>query len=101
MNAHIQRETRTYVIGRGGDIRVDDSTASGRHAELVVLGDSLYLTDLGSTNGTYLWREGRWERFQEGYVTADMTLAFGRCTRTVAALLAQVGLSPVKEGAAG
>lgn len=92
MNARRHHETRTYVIGRGGDIRLEDTATSGRHAELVVLGDSLYLTDLGSTNGTFVWRAGRWERFKEGFVTADMTLAFGRCTRTVADLLGQVGL---------
>ncbi|MGQ0624646.1 MAG: FhaA domain-containing protein [Sporichthyaceae bacterium] len=43
------------VLGRGTqvDLRVDDAGVSRRHAE-IQLGDSPYLVDLGSTNGTLL-----------------------------------------------
>ena len=41
-------------VGRSPDnaIRVDDSSVSGRHAQLVLVAESYHLKDLGSTNGT-------------------------------------------------
>ena len=44
------------VLGRGqaADIRLEDSFASGRHAQLEPHGDVIVVEDLGSTNGTYL-----------------------------------------------
>ena len=44
----------TYTIGRSPEnsIRVDDTSVSGRHAELVLVAEKSYLKDLGSTNGT-------------------------------------------------
>jgi predicted component of type VI protein secretion system len=44
----------TYTIGRSAEnsIRLDDVSVSGRHAQLVLIADSCYLKDLGSTNGT-------------------------------------------------
>lgn len=43
------------VLGRGTDvdIRFEDSAVSRRHAE-IVLGDTIYIKDLGSTNGTFV-----------------------------------------------
>src|SRR4051794_16249034 len=42
------------TIGRAPEnmIRLDDSSVSGRHAQLTVTGDSYELRDVGSTNGT-------------------------------------------------
>jgi predicted component of type VI protein secretion system len=44
----------TYTIGRSPEnaIRLDDSSVSSRHAELVLVTENCYLKDLGSTNGT-------------------------------------------------
>jgi hypothetical protein len=44
------------LLGRGdqADIRLEDGSASARHARLVPQGDVMVLEDLGSTNGTYL-----------------------------------------------
>jgi len=44
----------TYTIGRAPEnsIRLEDTSVSGRHAELVVVAENCYLKDLGSTNGT-------------------------------------------------
>ena len=44
----------THTIGRAPEnsIRLDDTSVSGRHAEIVVVGENCYLKDLGSTNGT-------------------------------------------------
>lgn len=44
------------VLGRSeqADIRLEDSFASGSHAELSLRGDTVVVEDLGSTNGTRL-----------------------------------------------
>src|SRR2546421_2664256 len=44
----------TYTIGRSPEnsIQLDDTSVSGRHAELAVVAENCYLKDLGSTNGT-------------------------------------------------
>ena len=44
----------THTIGRAPEnsIRLEDTSVSGRHAEIVVVGDNCYLKDIGSTNGT-------------------------------------------------
>ncbi len=44
------------LLGRGAaaDIRLEDSFASTRHAQLVPHGDVMVVEDLGSTNGTFL-----------------------------------------------
>lgn len=96
----------TYIIGRDdrrrgqggppagaaeqrGDRRyleLPHPTVSQRHAELVVLGGRCYLTDLGSTNGTWIARAGAREAFHEGYVDPATTLVFGECPCTLAEL---------------
>lgn len=47
---------RPVLIGRGSDaaIRLDDDYVSTRHAQIVASGDTWYVEDLGSTNGTYV-----------------------------------------------
>lgn len=44
----------SYTIGRSPEnsIRLEDVSVSGRHAELVLVAENVYLKDLGSTNGT-------------------------------------------------
>ena len=44
------------LIGRGSDaaIRLDDDYVSTRHARIARSGDTWYVEDLGSTNGTYI-----------------------------------------------
>ena len=44
----------THTIGRAPEssIRLEDNSVSGRHAELVLVGENCYLKDVGSTNGT-------------------------------------------------
>ena len=44
------------VIGRGknNDIQLNDAAASGKHAEIVTVGNDAFVHDLGSTNGTYV-----------------------------------------------
>ncbi len=44
------------LIGRGPDaqIRLDDDYVSTQHARIATTGDTWYVEDLGSTNGTYI-----------------------------------------------
>lgn len=49
-------DRRTTLIGRAPncDIRLDDGKVSGTHAQVVVNRDDAVLSDLGSTNGTFV-----------------------------------------------
>ena len=44
------------ILGRAptADVRIEDSFASSSHARIFPRGGSMYIEDLGSTNGTYL-----------------------------------------------
>jgi hypothetical protein len=44
------------VMGRApsSDVRIEDAFASSAHARIFPRGESMYIEDLGSTNGTYL-----------------------------------------------
>lgn len=86
-------ENRTYVIGRRGSIQLFDKTTSARHAELVVIDNQMYLTDLDSTNGTYLMEQGKRRRFKEGYINLEQTLSFGDQVCTVRELVARAQLA--------
>ncbi|GAA4443399.1 MULTISPECIES: EAL domain-containing protein [Novipirellula] len=53
---HLPIDDEPYVIGRkpGVSLRLQFRTVSGRHAALSIRDGALQLTDLGSTNGTYV-----------------------------------------------
>lgn len=55
IDEHILRQ-EIVTIGRGSenDIQLLDTTVSQKHAKLMVKPDSLYIEDMGSTNGTYV-----------------------------------------------
>jgi len=86
-------ENKTYIIGRRGSIQLFDKTTSSRHAELVVLNNQMYLTDLGSTNGTFIMNHGKRQRFKEGYIDLEQTLAFGEQVCTVRELIARAAIA--------
>ncbi len=86
-------ENKTYIIGRRGNIQLFDKTTSSRHAELVVLNNQMYLTDLDSTNGTFIMNQGKRKRFTEGYIDLDQTLSFGEQICTVRELIARAEIS--------
>jgi hypothetical protein len=60
------------TMGRsdGVDIKVDDQFASSAHARIFSRGDSMYVEDMGSTNGTYL--NGRQIKVAERLKMADV-----------------------------
>lgn len=45
-----------YRVGRavGNDIRIQDASMSGSHAEILVQGGMIIIKDLGSTNGIFI-----------------------------------------------
>lgn len=45
---------RSFIVGRGqeADVRLSDSSVSRRHARISVVGGTIVVEDLGSTNGT-------------------------------------------------
>ena len=42
------------VVGRAGDILVEDTRVSRRHCQVTLENDTVFAEDLGSTNGTYV-----------------------------------------------
>ena len=73
-----------FVIGRrSGDLVIEDSGASGRHAELHFTGETLTVSDLESTNGI-VWQESIVrEAFQIG---VGETFQIGRTKFTISAI---------------
>jgi EAL domain-containing protein (putative c-di-GMP-specific phosphodiesterase class I) len=53
---HIRVDTLPFLIGRQTDasLSIPSPTVSRKHAELTYYDDTLYLRDLGSTNGTFV-----------------------------------------------
>lgn len=79
-----------YRIGRRKDmdIVIDDPAVSRLHAELVETDDKRYfLTDCASTGGTFVKRDGEWEKVRQQFVTATEPVRFGNITETVTSLL--------------
>lgn len=83
----------TNTIGRaaGNDIVLDDRSMSRRHAELYWDGQQCVLTDLGSTNGTFLGGQ-RLVPHQPQLVSPEVPLSFG--PTMAAALTLDSGIAP-------
>ncbi len=69
------------LVGRGPhcDVVLRDESISRNHARLTIDGESVVLTDLGSSNGTYV--DG--EPARESRVGADAQIAFGGVAATL------------------
>jgi pSer/pThr/pTyr-binding forkhead associated (FHA) protein len=74
---HIIREPRV-VLGRGpeSDFQLQDSEVSRRHAMLEIHGEDAVVSDLGSTNGTYV--EG--VRIQRANIRSNQEFSLGTTT---------------------
>ena len=71
---------RTFLVGRHQDcdLRLDDTTVSRRHAEVVLTPDGrYYVTDCNSAGGSYLFNNGSWQPIRQAFVTASDRLRFG------------------------
>lgn len=105
----MRHEPRILIIGRQNsihpvDIAVDpaEDSVSKRHAQLTIgpSGD-LHLADLGSSNGTFLFTRGRWERFTQGPIYPSTKISFGDFETTGAELAreaAGVRMAPIYGG---
>ena len=81
----------TYKIGRNEDmdIRLDDPTVSRIHAELVVTANGkFYLTDCGSSGGTYVARNGEWIPVRQDFIAPTDAILLGRYQTTAPQLIA-------------
>lgn len=58
----------THILGREAEWMIPDPTVSRKHAQIDVVGSSITLKDLGSSNGTFL--NGK-------QINAEETIAFG------------------------
>ncbi len=84
---------QTLVVGRGldSDLVITDALASRRHAELRLDGTQLTVTDLGSSNGTFL---------DGARISAPMVLGPGSALRIGGAAGPQVQFEAAPTGAA-
>jgi pSer/pThr/pTyr-binding forkhead associated (FHA) protein len=81
---------KAYTIGRGqkADIVVADASVSRVHAELVSTDDGrYYLTDCGSTYGTFIQRDNAWKRIRQVYVRARDPVKLGEYETSAAQLM--------------
>ena len=83
----------TYLIGRSSkaDVVLGDSTVSRLHAELVRATDGAwYLTDRGSSGGTYLRDAKGWTPVRQEFVRPGDRLKFGGFECSVDELLRRI-----------
>ena len=83
-------------IGRGDDVDVlfKSTRISRFHAELLIEQNRYRLTDRDSTNGTRVFRRGRWQPVRQELVTLNESLQLGDRETTVAELLVMAGVTP-------
>jgi adenylate cyclase len=84
---------RAFSIGRkpDNDIVLNHESISRLHAELVLTDDGrAYLTDCGSSCGTGVMRQGKWENIQQAFIDTSELLRFGKYEIAAGSLLAQI-----------
>lgn len=63
-------------------------SVSRPHIEITVTDDGLYyVVDVGSANGTFVFRDGRWRRVTQDYVEKDEKIKLGTFETTIKDLL--------------
>lgn len=73
------------------DIRLDDITVSRIHAELVMTAKgTFYLTDCGSSGGSYVARNGEWIPIRQDFIRPTDVILLGRYQTTAPQLIAMV-----------
>ena len=81
-------------ISRGDrvDVSINDPSVSRLHAELVVCeSNRFYLSDCGSTGGTFVGRDGGWVPIKQEYVEAGESILLGHFPTTASQLVALAG----------
>ncbi len=92
-------EGMTFTVGREGHVYIDSPTVSKQHAELKIIHGRIYLRDMNSTNGIYLWKNRRLVYFEEGYVSPLQYIQLGDHRCLVQDLLAIVSMYTVFDNA--
>ena len=82
-----ERERRSVNGEAAHYVGLHDPRVSRRHAEIYVLGERIYLRDLGSKNGTFVLERGRVHRITEAYVRRQQIVSFGGHLQRVANLI--------------
>ncbi|PCJ26901.1 MAG: hypothetical protein COA96_04535 [SAR86 cluster bacterium] len=86
-------KVNAYSIGRSkeADIQLNDPTVSRVHAELVITpSGKYYLTDCGSSGGTYTLQGNEKAAIKQSYVEQSDNLSFGEYHTTVQQLVAMI-----------
>ena len=81
---------RVFSIGRarGVAFHIDDESVSRIHAEIIQSrSGAMYLTDCGSSGGTFLWQDSEWLEIRQAYVDKSHRVKFGEVEVDVAKLL--------------
>lgn len=87
-----------YSVGRKNShvpcdiaIPAGEDSVSRPHLEITVTdGGRFYVVDVGSANGTFVLRGGRWSSLTQDYVRADERIRLGDFETTVADLMARI-----------
>lgn len=82
---------KTYLLGRDPscDYHITENTVSRRHAEVIFARDGrFYVTDRGSTSGTFVLTGGEWKSVRQSYVEPTARIRFGRYEMAAARLMA-------------
>ena len=88
-------EGRKFIIGRTGQIRIDDPSVSRSHAEIKFADGLIVIRDLCSTNGTFVENGGTFVCCQEAFISPNSRLKIGKHIYTVKSLLATSGIYAV------
>ncbi len=91
-----------YLIGRdpGCAIPIADDSISRRHAQIALDGAQIRVEDVGSSNGTFLIRQGQSRKLdKEEIVFSTDTLQFGSVQLTVKELLDNLKPPPAPSAA--
>ena len=70
---HPISSTRTVIGRAGSDLVIDDPECSRQHASVEIIGDTMILRDLESTNGTYV----DMDRIEQVHLTNQMEFRIG------------------------
>lgn len=86
----------SLLIGRSpqSDIVISDASVSREHATLSRRDDGAYdITDKGSSYGTYVKRDGEWQRIEEAVVKSEDPLMLGNFRTTASKLIMKSGVT--------
>lgn len=86
---------QSYTVGRSSkaDIVLGDAdhSVSGIHAELVVSTEGRYfLADAGSSNGTFVRQEEKWEPLRQGFIETEDEIRLGTQRMPAKDLIARI-----------